>query len=47
MTPKETILETLRVEEPETIPHFEDLFEPSKEAFGLEYPSEEDLSKAE
>lgn len=46
MTPKENILKTLRFEEPEAIPHFEDLFDLSKEAFGLEYPLEEDLSKA-
>ncbi len=46
MKPKELLLKTLKFEEPEIVPHFEDIFEPVDEVFGVDYPSEEELAKA-
>jgi uroporphyrinogen decarboxylase len=46
MTPKELLLRTLQFEEPEAIPHFEDIFEPVDEVFGLNYPTETELTDA-
>ena len=45
-TPKELLLKTLKFEEPERVPHFESVFEPAYEAFGVDYPSEKELAKA-
>ena len=43
---KEALLTTLKFREPEYVPHFEDLLESSRDAFGLEYPSEQEFAGA-
>jgi uroporphyrinogen decarboxylase len=44
MTGKERIAKTLAFKEPDRPPHFEQMFELTKEAFGLSFPSEEELA---
>jgi len=38
MTGKQRMLKTLRFEEPDRPPHFENMFELEREAFGLRFP---------
>jgi uroporphyrinogen decarboxylase len=46
MTGRERIAKTLAFEEPDRPPHFEQMFELTQEAFGLTFPTEEELAAA-
>lgn len=46
MTPKERVLKTLNFEEPDRPPHFELQFQLTEEAFGLSFPSNEEILAA-
>lgn len=46
MTPKDSFLKTLKFEAPEFVPHSNVIFELTEEAFGLSYPTEEELAAA-
>mgnify|MGYP005833092889 CR=1 FL=1 len=46
MTRRERIEKTLRFEQPDRPPHFEQTFELAAEAFGIDYPSEDEFARA-
>ena len=44
--PKDLLLTTLKFQTPEIIPHSNVIFDLAYEAFGIDYPGEEELAKA-